>query len=239
MKIIRLNFNYLRNEEWFQLFTEFVALVNKYDAQELDIEELFIPFMVQYEHADEAMELIRKSAETERMHEADRKRDATFRGMTGVVKSFLNHFDEGRRNAAVELSILIDHYGNLSAKAPDEETAGLYNLLQELTGNYLSQVQVLNLEDWVGELTNDNNVYEELVRTRNTEITSKTPYRMVVVRREAEAVYREIVQRIEAMMVVQPESILEEFITELNGFLKQRKDIDAQRQGMRKGKDTE
>jgi hypothetical protein len=98
---------------------------------------------------------------------------------------------------------------------------------------------VLNLEDWVGELMHDNEVYEGLVRTRNTEITSRTPYRMVVVRREAEAVYREIVQRIEAMMVVQPESILEEFITELNGFLKQRKDIDAQRQGMRKEKDTE
>jgi hypothetical protein len=45
MKILKVHAHALRNEEWFQLYTEFKALVLKYDPATLNIEALFARFL--------------------------------------------------------------------------------------------------------------------------------------------------------------------------------------------------
>ena len=79
MKFKRIRTEHLRNEEWFQFFTEFKSLVEYHHPGTLNIEALFVIFVTLYVNADNALEVIRKSATTEQLVEADRNRDIVFR----------------------------------------------------------------------------------------------------------------------------------------------------------------
>ncbi|MDR1346151.1 MAG: DUF6261 family protein [Bacteroidales bacterium] len=243
MKILRVSFFRFRNEEWFQLYTEFRDLVLKFDPATLNISALWATFLTRYADADTAMEVIRKSADTARMAEADHVRDQTFRGFVDAVKSARNHFDPQKRAAAEQLTILFDHFGNLARKAPNEETAGIYNLLQELNGENAAStastaalpVDILGLRDWAVRLTADNEAYEALVKNRNTEIASRSKLRMKEVRQEVQEIYAQIVDRIEATIILNGETpIFTNFVNELNAFLKRYATVLAQRKGRTK-----
>jgi hypothetical protein len=237
MKFLSLNFYKLRNEEWFQLFTEFHDLVLKHNPGALNIAELWAAFLLLYTDADTALEIIRKSADTVLMIEADHVRDQTFRGFADAVKSARNHFDPAKRAAAEQLTILFDHFGNLAKKAPNEETAGIYNMLQELNGAYADKVQTLSLQDWATRLAADNNAYEALVKNRNTEIASRSKLRMKEVRKEVQDVYYRVVERIEATITLNGETQpFTDFVNEWNAFLKQYDTVLAQR--LAKGRPT-
>jgi hypothetical protein len=235
MKILSLNFYKLRNEEWFQLFTEFRDLVLKYNPDALNIAELWATFLLLYADADTALEIVRKSAETVRMMEADHVRDHTFRGFADAVKSARNHFDPVKRDAADRLTLLFDHFGNLAQKAPNEETASIYNLLQELdsgTPGTELPVDILSLRDWAIRLAEDNAAYETLVKNRNTEVASRSKLRAKTVRRKMQDVYYKITERIEAIMTLNGDvPPFTDFVDEWNTFLKRYTDVLAQRQG--------
>jgi acyl carrier protein phosphodiesterase len=230
MKFRRLNFQNLNNEKWFQYFTEFKNLVERLTPEAIDIKEMFIVFLSLYSDADTALVIIRKSAETALLDGADQKRDLTFRGLVDVVKSAHNHFDPMKQNAAFELDIVFDHFGNLSIKTPNDETASIYNFLQEIR-KYSAQISLLGLEDWLVELENNNKAYDELVTKRNISVTSRTSLRMVDVRKQTQDVYRKIIERVEALILVNGEEKYADFVTQLNGFIKQYNDVIAQRKG--------
>ncbi|MDR1153563.1 MAG: DUF6261 family protein [Bacteroidales bacterium] len=236
MKISGLNFYRLRNEEWFQLFTEFRDLVLKYSPGALNIAELWATFLLLYADADTALEIIRKSADTALMIEADHVRDHTFRGFADAVKSARNHFDPARRAAADRLTVLFDHFGNLARKAPNEETAGIYNLLQELdsgTPGAPLPVDVLGLRDWAARLAADNAAYEALVKDRNAEVAQRSKLRMKEVRHELQETYYRMTARVEATMTLNGDvPPFTDFANEWNAFLKRYADVLAQRAGM-------
>ena len=241
MKILSLNFYNLRNEEWFQLFTEFHDLVLKYKPDVLNIAELWAKFLLLYADADTALEIVRKSADTALIIEADHVRDHTYRGFADAVKSARNHFDPAKRAAAEKLSILFDHFGNLARKAANEETAGIYNLLQELdsgTPGATLPVDVLGLRDWATQLATDNTAYEALVKERNTEVASRSKLRMKEVRHEVQEVYHKISERIEATTTLNGDTPpFTDFGNEWNAFLKRYADTLAQRGGHKKYND--
>ena len=131
------------------------------------------------------------------------------------------------------MDILLSSYGNLAKKAGDEETAAIYNFIQELRGKFAQQTALLDLSEWVDELERNNDAYEVLVKARSADIASRTKYRMFDVRKDADTIYYSMVERMEAKMVLDPNDTLASFINEFNVFLKERKDIDAQRKGQR------
>jgi hypothetical protein len=235
MKILSVNFYRLRNEEWFQLFTEFHDLVLKYNPGDLNIAELWATFLLLYADADTALEIIRKSADTVLMIEADHVRDHTFRGFADAVRSARNHFDPAKRAAAEKLTIIFDHFGNLARKAPNEETAGIHNFLQELdsgTPGTALPVDILGLRDWAVQLAADNEAYETLVKDRNTEVASRSKLHMKDVRRELQDVYCKMTTRIEATTTLNGDvPPFTDFVNEWNAFLKRYSDVLAQRQG--------
>jgi hypothetical protein len=238
MKIIKVDFHVLRNEEWFQLFTEFRDLALKYDPNALNIAELWATFLILYTDADTAIEIIRKSADTALMIKADHVRDHTFRGFADAVKSARNHFDPAMRAAADKLTIIFNHFGNLTRKAPNEETSGIYNLLQELdngTPGMTLPVDILGLRNWAIRLAEDNAAYETLLKNRNTEVASRSKLRMKEVRREVQKAYYKMAARIEAVTTLNGDMPpFSDFVNEWNAFLKHYANVLAQRQRRRR-----
>lgn len=231
MKCKRLRTEELRNEGWFIFFESLKELIEQYGADTLDIEALFSVLISFYEDADEALELIRKNVTTEQLAESDSQRDSIFRGMADTVKAASNHFDEGNRQAAKRLQVIFDHYGNLTRKQYDEETGAIHNLLQELYA-YPEDIDLLGLRTWMVQLEIKNNEFKALMKLRNSTESAKTNLRMKNIRVEADRCFRDILDRLDALMLLNGEEKYAPFVNELNTMIDRQSDVVAKRKGV-------
>jgi hypothetical protein len=217
MKIKRIKLDKLRNEEWFNFFTEFQKLVTQATPEALDIEALFSVFVTLYSQADALLEVLRKSSYTSDIVRLDSVRDSTYRGLSEAILSALHHYSDTHSAAAERLQPLLEHYGNLSVKSYNEETAGIYNFLQELRGTFAPQVATLALEGWVDELERNNRAFEAAILARNVEGAGKaTDVTLLDIRRKTNRCYLDIVERIEAKILLQGEANYSAFVKTLN-----------------------
>ena len=216
MKINDFSLVRLRNEEHFQFFTSFRDLVLVFTAIGLKIELLFNLFLMAYANELTSLDIVRKNLISDDLAEADDERDSVFRGMCDAVKSALNHFNADVRAAAKHLQVVLDTYGNLAIKPYDAETGGLNSLINDLTTTYAADVATVGLTEWVTELAAKNKAFDDLKNNRDTDEAAKTILRMKQERVKTDAIYRQMVERINALIVVEGEAAFAGFVTELN-----------------------
>ncbi len=231
MKIKSARFSYFRNNEHFQFHTEVKDLLTAESTVRVKVNDPLSRFLSAYNNEDDALVKISKSATTEEMEISDKKRAHTFRGAVDATKSALNHFDPQVCSAAKRLKIVFDTYGNLAALPLNEKTSAIYNLIQELTGRSVEEVQKVGLTEWVTELDNNNKAFELLVKKRNDEHAAKTELRVVVCRKELDAAYYEIVEIINALIIIEGIELFEPFVRKLNTFIDKYNQIVAHRSG--------
>jgi hypothetical protein len=239
MKFKYINLRNTRNDEHFQFITELKDLVISIGAETIKISAEFQLFLVCYLNEDTALRKIVKSAITDDIENADRLRDITFRGMVGANTASLNHYDTNVAASARRLKVLFDTYGNLAAKPINEETSGIYNLVQELKGNYAQDVQKTGLDGWVDKLFAENEALEALVKERNAENAAKTNLKMKNCREETDRAYHAITERINALIVVEGPDVYGEFVNKMNSYIDRYNNTIAQRAGRSKGKKSE
>jgi hypothetical protein len=231
MKTSKINLSNLHNEEHFQFQTEFKDSVTKAGAETLQISEAFSIFLLIYAQELEALQVIRKSATTEQLANADTERDIIFRGLADAIKSALNHFSAEKRAAAGRVQILLDQYGNVARKPYDDETAAISKLVSESQNGYATDVEILGLSDWFNELNAKNQAFDVLMKSRYSEDAAKTDLRMKQVRIEVDAAYRAITNRLDALMLINGTTGFEGFVNELNSRVDRYDNILAQRKG--------
>ena len=232
MKIERTNFSKLRNNEHFQCQTEFKTLVENYDPQIINIKKLFTEdYLPLYREEDEAILKIPKNTFTEARLEADQRRDSTFRGMVDMNKAALNHFEPNVVEAAKRLKILFDTYGNIGRLPLQEETSAIYNLLQELGEKFSMDASTTGISPWVEKLQEDNDAYERLVEKGYSEEAAKTELKVKEVRTKVDVVFRQIIDRLEALMLIEGEDVYIGFVKMLNVQLEKYSNMIAQREG--------
>ena len=236
MKCKRFRVEGLRNEEWFQFYTELKALVEQFGASALDIDALFQVFVSLYADADEALEIIRKSATTKQIEEADAVRDQMYRGFVDAIKSALNHFWVPKREAAERVQIVIDHYGNIARKPYDDETASLFNFIQEMNGTYAADINTLGVKEWIDKMNSDNQTFQGLMDNRYTEGAGKTYLRMKDVREKTDRCYRDMIERLDALMLINGDTQYAPFVNELNTRVERFDNMLAQRKGRSQAK---
>jgi hypothetical protein len=216
MEIEIINFARLRNEEHFQFHTELTAIVEAHTKAALGVEALWARYAAAYADEREALDVVRKSAATEELVDADGARDETFRGLSDVVRASTRHYDESARAAAHRLAVVLDGYGNVGRKPYDEQTAAVAALLDYLRGKGAADVATLGLAGWVAELAAQNEAFDALKKGRYTEAAGRTQLKMKDVREEIDEAYRAIARRIDALAVVNGETPYAGFVNELN-----------------------
>jgi hypothetical protein len=231
MNIMNLKSGRLRNEEHFQFQTEFTGLVVRYTPSALGIESSFAIYEPLRVSEAEALDVIRKSAVTDEITDADNKRDNTFSGLRSTVEGATSHFMPKKREAANRIQIVLDHFGNINAKSYNEQTAAVKTMIADLNTTYSADLATLNLGDWITELQANNNAFEELMSERYSEASGKTQLKMKQVRLEVDAAYRAITTRIDALTVVNGPENYTPFINELNIRIEKFNNILAQRKG--------
>ena len=243
MEIKRINLHNLRNEEWFNFYSEFKRFVEEASPQTLKIEKYFAVFLVLYVQADSIMEKIRKSKHTKQIIELDKQRDSIFKGLIYAIKSYKHHTNSAKREAAESLEPLLSHYGNLAVKPYNEETAGIHNFLQEFRENYNDAIITLELTTWLDELERSNLAFEEAIIERNREGASKSELKLWDIRLEIDNCYKDIVKRLEALILITEDEKEKEpyiaFVKTLNTNIKRYLNTIAQRKGRSDAKKEE
>ncbi len=238
MKILNVKSEKLRNEEHFQFQTEFNDLIIRFTAVLLGIEAAYAVYLLLYANEAEALDVIRKSAVTNEIADADHQRDNTYRGLCDTVKGAGKHFLPAKREAAGRIQVALDHFGNINTKPYDEQTASINTLVIDLNTDYAADIATLNLAEWITELQANNDAFEALMDERYSNDAGKTQLKMKEVRKEVDAAYHTITDRINALAIVNGVETYEPFMKELNKRVEKYNNTLAQRKG-RNAKDDE
>ena len=231
MKINGFRLANMRNDEHFQFYSDFIKLVNGIGAATLKIEAQFAAVMNLFDDEDAALKKIMKSAITPEIQKADKDRDTIFRGMTDAYKSALNHFNELKSGAAKRLKPVFDTYGNLAIKPINEQSSGITNMLQEFTGKYAADCQTIGIDDWAAELAVANNAVIELMHGRYDEGATRTDIVLKEARAKVDEAYRVIVERVNALLIIEGEALYADFVRRLNIIVDKYANTIAQRLG--------
>jgi len=236
MKIQTVPFQNMHNDEHFQFHTEFIELVNRAGASNLRVEALFEAYLPSYHRADEALKKIPKSTLTEEINKADNRRDNAYQALAGKNRASLKDFRPEFQQAAKKLSILFNTYGNVSRNSLVKQTSGIYNLMQELRGDYAEALHTLGLQVLADELEAANHHLSTLYRQRLDETTQKTKVVLRQERKNMDTTYRQLIERLNARVVLEGEPTLYSFIDSLNTLITKYKTLMAQRAGKAKAK---
>lgn len=239
MNIKNVNLYPFRNEEHFQFFTEFKALAEKHSPEALGIEKLFPPFVKHYNTEGDVLQKLAKSAYTEKLNDADYVRDISAIGITMYVESLTYHFNPNIREATERVFQKIEHYGNIANKPRNEETAAIINLVADLREHHASDLQILNLTDWVDVLEKDNNYYQDLTRQRFSEGANKLSISTKEVRTDIDATFKSIVKLVNAFIITEGPKRFEAFVSELNQIIDKYSNKIKQRKGRDSKNDDE
>lgn len=238
MNINEIALSRQRNAEHFQFQTDFKTQVEKSNATVLGIETQFNNYLPKYANEREALVYISKSSQTDLLGNSDSYRDHIFRGLCDTVRAACNHFIPAKAEAARKLMIVFDTYGNLTSEAYDEETAKITSLVSDLQEKYANEINLLGVGEWIDELKASNIRFVDVKNNRYTEETTKTTLRMKQVRKETDQMYQDMINRINAQILLNGETNYKEFVIAINQRIENAKLVLAKRKGGN-GKDDE
>lgn len=216
MEISEFSMSRLHNEEHFQFHSSVAELITVSNPAALKIEAQATLYQAELAKELEAINVIRKSAISDDLVEADNVRDKIFRGMCNQVKSAVLHFNADVQEAAKRAQIVLDTYGNVAVKNYDAETGAIISLVNDFKTTYAADAAKAGITEWVEELALSNKAYDDLKNNRYTDDATKTIVRMKQQRNAVDQAYRVLQARINALIIVEGAASYSAFVAELN-----------------------
>ena len=232
--ISRLNYNDLRNEAHVEFHETTDIVIIKHNPSVLGIQVQYQIYKSLLTAEISILDVIRKSEYTKEIEDQNQIRGRIFRGLSDAVKSGLHHFNEDKRKASQKVDIVLGHYGNITTKTFDEETAAIDDLLRELSESCPSEIILLGLGEWLEQLGQENRRFKELMAERYAEAAQRPTIRMKDARAAVDKAFRELLNRIEAYVVINGITEYEAFIHEMNAITERYKALLARSAGRRR-----
>jgi len=233
MSIISITLTRLKNEQHAQFHESVHTLFQRVTPETLGIVAIYALYLQAFKNELESLSLIVKSELTVQISEQDRVRDGIFRGFSDTVKGFRNHFDPDMREPANRLWNVLLHYGNISKKSLDAQTAAINDMLREFQRDELkTAIEILQLQQWCDKIDEENQKFHQLMMQRYSESVGKTTYRMKTARVETDKYYRAITNELDIQELTGRKTAeFNETLIELNAIVKRFKNILAQQFG--------
>lgn len=213
-KINRFKIHGLRVEEFFgflkKVENETQLLVLESDTKMVD------EFKAAVSAFDEALKMNAKNSMTEQVLAADARTDEAWRTLSQLVKVLSNHPTEAVAEAAREVSTIMQKYGDITGMAYNEEYGNLHNALQELEGVDAAKQKLVMADALVAELQAGYKAFMSASSERDAEEAKKQVGIVKKTRSAAEAAYRTLVDRVNALAVVNGEAEYADFIDRVN-----------------------
>jgi hypothetical protein len=222
-----------------QFTTDAENFFAKLDTQKFNIAPQLDIFHLELVQEGECYKIVRKSDFSELKEALDGERDTTVLGVRDAIRMSLRHFKPEIKEAAKRVNIVYDTYNRpvpITKQSYDIETASIDSFLADLNRDYIVDIEILGLSEWVAELSRLNAKFRELTEATNKQKAQKANLHMAQARKKVDLALKNIIKLIEADMIRNPEINYDEFITEWNTLVKHYNDIWAQHLGRIKAK---
>ncbi|MDR1340773.1 MAG: DUF6261 family protein [Prevotellaceae bacterium] len=220
-KILTALLQKFRNEAHYEFMIVFRNLIQKFPAIQSILVALWPDFLSFLTKEGELINLMRKSDYTKRIEQADARVDRAVIGMKEAIKSFMHHFDPAMIAAAESLNNRFAAFGRISQKSYEEEIAIVNLLIADLnTPEYSSKIATLGLSPWISELQAAETEFELLIGQRNVETAMKPQGPLREIRRQINALYHKMIDRITAADTMDGAETYKLFIDELNAQIR-------------------
>jgi hypothetical protein len=217
MEILTVRFSYLRNEAHYQFLLLVKKLFESYPSVASIVNTLLPQFYSLLALEGTLIDTIQLSFYTRQLVETDRRLDRAIDGLEIAIRAELHHPDPAHVKAAERLDVLLKAFrGEIERKPYEEEAAAVKILIVDLQTAFASDVSLLNFSVWVNEISAAQAAFEQIFLQRDLERANLPAERIRDVRRDIEAAYRQIIERIGAYTVMNGTTTTGMFIKLLN-----------------------
>jgi hypothetical protein len=174
------------------------------------------------------------SAITKTITESDAFRDQLEFGFKRFVESQLNHFDPAVQEAAVRIDRILGQYGDLRHLSYNEESSAITNRNMELKTNYAADLLKIGATEWFENDDAANTAFATHFGERANEEASRLSGNVRAARALVDPAYYAIVNQVNALALINGETVYAEFIDQVNYYVNYYKSLLAARKGRKK-----
>lgn len=165
---------------------------------------------------DDVIVISQKSELTDQIAHYDALRDSYVSGYKKFVKSFLAMPEGAELTAAKKLSQHITDFKLNTKLALDRETGMLTNFTDDLEKKYSAEIELLGATMFVNKMKEANDKVRELLEERDHEKGQQVPGATDAARKKTDAVYKDLVKKINAVCVLEDATDYTTFIQDVN-----------------------
>ena len=169
---------------------------------------------------DDALALSKANLLSKEIKAIDAERDKHYKALRKAIKFFLSHPDAELVKAAQRLERLLKDY-NIDPKMQlDRETGLLLNLISDLETKSAADVTALSLTPVVQAMKQANDKLREVTRARANDRAVQIVGQLKQAQHASDEAYRTLVQKVNALAVVEGEADYADFISKMNEQVK-------------------
>ena len=169
---------------------------------------------------DDALALSKANLLSKEIKAIDAERDKHYKALRKAITFFLNHPDAELVKAAARLERLLKDY-NIDPKMQlDRETGLLLNLISDLETKSAADVTTLALTPVVQAMKQANDKLREVTRARANDRAVQIVGQLKQAQHASDEAYRTLVQKVNALAVVEGEADYADFISKMNEQVK-------------------
>lgn len=235
IKSILKLFTYLRNAEHFNINHSIVRFLRGKLESIPVLQKLFLLYEVCFEEEDIAFKRLAALLETSSLRTLDRSRDDLTISLRRTVEAARYNHDAAIKEAGENLDLVLRNYRNANSKPYTENTALVYNMLQDFhTAENLPFVRLLGLEETLAELKKFNDDFSLLYDERamkKEENRQGGPLKMI--RGRVDDALQGLINGINTLFAANElesndesrDGLLREIIAAMNSFIYQAEDV--------------
>ena len=169
---------------------------------------------------DDALALSKANLLSKEIKAIDAERDKHYKALRKAITFFLNHPDAQLVKAAARLEQLLKDYNINPAMQLDRETGLLLNLISDLETKSAADVTALALTPVVQAMKQANDKLREVTRARANDRAVQIVGQLRQAQHASDEAYRTLVQKVNALAVVEGEADYADFISKMNEQVK-------------------
>ena len=169
---------------------------------------------------DDALALSKANLLSKEIKAIDAERDKHYKALRKAITFFLNHPDAQLVKAAARLEQLLKDYNINPAMQLDRETGLLLNLISDLETKSAADVTALALTPVVQAMKQTNDKLREVTRARANDRAVQIVGQLRQAQHASDEAYHTLVQKVNALAVVEGEADYADFISKMNEQVK-------------------
>ena len=169
---------------------------------------------------DDALALSKANLLSKEIKAIDAERDKHYKALRKAITFFLNHPDAEQVKAAQRLERLLKDYNINPAMQLDRETGLLLNLISDLETKSAADVTALALTPVVQAMKQANDKLREVTRARANDRAVQIVGQLRQAQHASDEAYHTLVQKVNALAVVEGEADYADFISKMNEQVK-------------------